>query len=178
MRAVRVTRLSDTVPDVSAHATLIAARYDGLEPAESALGALRRLVDVHDAAFVEKDAAGRVVLRQTKEHAVGESLVGGGTAGVLLGLVVGFPVAGAVLGLASGAGWGAFDRGLPNAPLRTLGESLERGDVLLVALAGSEDEARLRSALAPYGDRLLIATVSRDQLSAALAAAEGLGAEP
>jgi uncharacterized membrane protein len=49
--------------------------------------------------------------------------------------------------MAGGAGIAAFDTGIPNDELRTIGESLEPGGAALAALVESEDWARVDAEL-------------------------------
>ena len=120
--------------------------------AERALAALRDLAEeralvLKDAALVVKDDAGHVELRQSKELAAGESVVSGGSIGLLLGLAIGVPVAAALLGLAGGGGLAMFDRGISDDRMRRFGEELDR-HAALFALVADVDWAQLHERLA------------------------------
>jgi uncharacterized membrane protein len=136
-------------------AYLIAVGYESEEIAERALATLGDLaredaLELKDAALVVKDDAGRVELRQTR-LAAGESVVGGGSIGLLLGLAVGVPVAAALLGLAGGGGLAAFHRGISDKRMRKFGEELPPGHAAVFALVADVNWPLLHDRLAPYG---------------------------
>ena len=150
-------------------ATLVAVEYASEEAAEHALGIVRELGDrhslaVHDAAIVVRREDGRVELRQSRELAPGEAVVGGGAIGILLGLAVAIPVAGALVGVAAGVGFAALDKGISNDRMRHLGDTLVRGHALLFALVGKVDWELLAAQLAPTGGELLTSEVSEEVL--------------
>ena len=135
---------------------LIAVGYESEEIAERALATLGDLVredalELKDAAVVVKHDAERVELRQTRELAVGEKVISGGSIGLLLGLAVGVPVAAALLGLAGGGGLAAFDRGISDKKMRKFGKELQPGHAALFALVADVNWALLHERLAPYG---------------------------
>jgi uncharacterized membrane protein len=151
-------------------ATLVAVEYANEQAAERALGIIRDLSDedahaVHDAAVVVKRADGRVELRQSRELAAGEAAVGGGSIGILLGLAVAIPVAGALVGVAAGMGFAALDKGISNKRMRELGDTLAPGQAVLFALVGDVDWHLLASHLAPAGGELVTSEVSEDVLA-------------
>ena len=153
-----------------ARATLVAVEYANEQAAERALGIVRDLNDkdalaVHDAAVVVKRADGRVELRQSHELAAGEAAVGGGSIGILLGLAVAIPVAGALVGVAAGMGFAALDKGISNKRMRELGDALAPGQAVLFALVGDVDWDLLASHLAPAGGELVTSEVSEDVLA-------------
>ena len=123
---------------------------------DDALATVRALgaepdVSVRDAAVVVRTELGRIELQQTKQIAPGESIVGGGTAGLVAGLLLGLPVGGALVGLAGGALLGLRDTGIPNKRLRQLGETLQPGQAVLCVLVNTGAIARTRDALQHYG---------------------------
>ena len=101
---------------------------------------------IHDAAIVIKHDDGRVELQQSRELAGGEGLVSGGAIGLLLGLALAVPVAGAVVGFAGGLGFAAS------------------GHAVLFALVGEVDWAKLTDGLAPYGGELVATEIADDVL--------------
>jgi uncharacterized membrane protein len=154
----------------SAEANLIAVEYPHEEDAERALAVVCDLGDegelaVHDAALVVRHADGHVLLRQSRELAPGEAAVGGGSIGILLGLAVAIPVAGALVGVAAGAGFAALDQGISNKEMRKLGDALAPGHALLFALVGNVDWEVLAERLAPLGGELVTSEVSSDVLA-------------
>jgi len=153
-----------------ANASLIAVAYDTSDLAESALGAVRGLGDDHalvlrDAAIVIKHDDGRVELQQTHGLATGEGMVSGGSIGLLLGLALAVPVAGALVGLAGGAGLAALDRGIPDDHMRKLGATIARGHAVLFALVEKVDWDRLGDELAVHGGELVVSEVDDDVLA-------------
>ena len=153
-----------------ARATLVAVEYASEPDAERALGILRDLseedaLDLHDAAVVVKHADGRVELRQSRELAPGEGAVGGGSIGLLLGLAVAVPVAGALVGVAAGMGFAAHDRGISNKEMRHVGAALSPGEALLFALVGEVEWELLASRLEPVGGTLVRSEVSAEVLA-------------
>ena len=154
---------------MSRRAHLIAVAYESTELAEGALAAVRDLSDehaliIHDAAIVIKHHDGHVELQQSRELASGEGIVSGGAIGLLLGLALAVPVAGALVGFAGGAGFAALDRGISNEQMRELGATIARGNAVLFALLKDVDWPRLRGAIAPYGGDLVTSEVSDDVL--------------
>src|SRR5262249_55816272 len=105
--------------------TFVAVVLEHEHVPDDALATVRSLdaeqhVSVRDAAVVVRTELGRIELQQTKQIAPGESIVGGGTAGLVAGLLLGLPVGGALVGLAGGALFGLRDTGIPNKRLRQL----------------------------------------------------------
>jgi uncharacterized membrane protein len=135
-------------------AELVAAAYPSLAAAEEALAAAEQL-SLRDAAIVARGVDGRIQLRQTRQTGVGEGAIAGGTVGLLAGLLVGFPVAVALAGLAAGFGFAARDTGIPDERLRALGDSLEHDQTVLCVLVDSGDVPAVAAALAPFGGELL-----------------------
>jgi len=153
-----------------AGATLVAVEYASEQDAERGLAVVRDLGEehalvVHDAAIVARHPDGRVELRQTRELAAGEGAVGGGSIGILLGLAVAVPVAGALVGLAAGVGFAALDKGISNKEMRQVGDTLPRGEALLFALVGKVDWELLAERLAPVGGELVTSEVSDEVLA-------------
>jgi uncharacterized membrane protein len=138
--------------------TFVAVVLEHDHSPDEALATVRALrahkdVSVRDAAVVIRTAIGRIELQQTKQIAPGESIVGGGTAGLVAGLLLGLPIGGALVGLAGGALLGLRDTGIPNKRMRQLGEDLQPGQSLLCVLVNADTDAvaRTREALERYG---------------------------
>ena len=139
-----------TVP--SSVSTFLAVAFATADAAEDALRDLRRRdVPMRDAAVVIRTDAGRIELQQERELAAGEAFVGGGSVGLVAGLLLGLPVGGALLGLAGGLAYGLRDRGLPDSRMRRLGEDLEPGHALLCVLVDDEERCQAREALSRHG---------------------------
>jgi uncharacterized membrane protein len=132
--------------------SFIAVRFPSAGEAEAALSSLREHeVPARDAAVVVRTSAGRIELHQAHELAAGETLIGGGSAGLIAGLLLGLPIGGALLGLAGGLAYGLRDHGLPDDRMRELGRELEPGHAVLCVLADDEGAAAAREALLRYG---------------------------
>lgn len=157
---------------------LIAATYPGEATANGALAALVELADEHglelkDAAVVLKRDDGDVELRQTREPSAGDGMVGGGTIGLLLGLVIGVPVAGSLIGMLGGFGLTSIDGGVSDDQMRAFGTELQPGQAALFALVADTDWERLRERLEPYGGVLAASEIDEE-----VAARLGSGAAP
>ena len=126
---------------------------------------LERIVELKDAALVVKDDAERVELRQSR-LAAGETVVGGGSIGLLLGLAIGVPVAAALLGLAGGGGLAGFHRGISDKRMRKFGEELPPGHAALFALVAKVDWDVLHDRLAPYGGEIAASELDDDVVAA------------
>lgn len=98
-----------------------------------------------------RSGTGRLELQQTSQLAAGEGVVAGGTVGLVAGLLLGGPVAGALLGMLGGGAFGARDTGLDDDRLRELAASLEAGEALVGALVTPRQADEARAALARYG---------------------------
>jgi uncharacterized membrane protein len=143
---------------------LIAVAYETVDSAESARDELFTLAAgnpdaLEDAAVVVKLADGRVELRQSKDLAVGDGFVAGGAVGLLLGLALGGPVAGALVGMAGGGGFGFLDRGVSDDRMRRFGDELEPGHAAVFALVREPDLEELRRCLLRHGGELVVTDV-------------------
>jgi uncharacterized membrane protein len=134
--------------------TLIAAAYADAAAADDALERVRALPGVDDAAVVLRNDEGAVELRQGRQPAVGETVVAGGTIGLVVGFVLGGPIAGALAGMAGGGGWGARDTGIPDERMRRFGRELDRGRAAVFALVEDADE--VARSLEPYEGELAV----------------------
>jgi uncharacterized membrane protein len=161
---------------VMAAATLVAVEYASETDAERALDVVGDLgtagaLAIHDAAVVARHADGRIELRQSRELAAGEGAVGGGSIGILLGLAVAIPVAGALVGVAAGIGFAALDKGISNKEMHQVGTTLAPGEAALFALLAKVDWDLLAARLTPLGGKLVKSEVSAEVLAR-------LGVEP
>ena len=150
---------------------LIAVGYESEEIAERALATLGDLVredalELKDAAVVVKHDDERVELRQTRELAVGEKIISGGSIGLLLGLAVGVPIAAALIGLAGGGGLAAFDRGISDKRMRKFGEELQPGHAAVFALVAEVNWPLLHDRLSPYGGEVAASELDEEVVAA------------
>jgi uncharacterized membrane protein len=146
---------------VSARYSFVAMGHRSREEAEAALDQLERLasegaIEIRDACVAEKTEAGRIELYQHHQLSVGEAAVGGGVAGVVAGIVLGLPIALPAAGIAIGGLVGAFDRGIDDKRMRSLGAGLGPGQAALCALVGKTDWERVRAEMSPFVGELLV----------------------
>jgi uncharacterized membrane protein len=137
-----------------------ASAHPSFAEAERALAALedlarRDVVRLDDAAIVERTAAGKVEVHQRRGLSAGAGLVGGGVAGVLGGLLLGLPIAGAAVGMVAGGGLSLIDRGMDDSRLKQLGAGLQPGQAALCVLVRDADWPALREGMAPFTADLL-----------------------
>jgi uncharacterized membrane protein len=155
-----------------AGARLLVVSYADAATAERSFAALSDLADetvlvIEDAAVVVRNRDGDGVrIHQERSLAAGEGVVGGGTVGLLLGLALGIPIIGAIVGMTGGAGAASIDTGIPDDELRRIGETLARGEAALLALVAHADWARVRERLGPYGGEIVASEVAEDVLAA------------
>jgi len=133
--------------------TVIAAAYADAAAADAALERVRGAHGVEDAAVVVRKAGGGVELRQGRQPAVGETVVGGGTIGLVVGFVLGGPIGGAVAGMVVGGGWGSRDSGIDDDRMREFGRGLTPGRAAVFALVDDAEAPSLR--LEPYEELLV-----------------------
>jgi uncharacterized membrane protein len=134
--------------------TVIAAAYADAAAADDALERVRALDGVEDAAVVIRNERGEVELRQGRQPAIGETVVAGGTIGLVVGFLLGGPILGAVAGLAGGGAFGARDRGIPDERMRSFGRELDRGRAAVFALV--DDPGAAAERLEPYEGELVV----------------------
>lgn len=140
--------------DDASERCFLAVVFASAGAAEGAAGELRASEDdlsLHDLAVVVRTPHGEIELQQTGGVAAGDALVGVGTAGLVAGLLLGVPVAGALVGLVGGGVWGLRDTGIPDDRMRALGQDLEPGQALLCVLVDAGAAPRARAALSGYG---------------------------
>lgn len=123
---------------------VIIAAYQDEESANQALKELIQatkdgVVDIEDAALVEKDADGKIHIKDTANVSTGRGAAIGGVIGGVVGLLAG-PAGVVILGGAGAFIGGAIsggDEGIPDERLQQLGEELEPGTSAVVAVVES-----------------------------------------
>lgn len=160
--------------------------YGDLDTAErdfDALGDLAqsRLIDLHDAAVVEREQDGTVKMSdRTKRHGAAEGALLGGGFGLI---AIIFPPVGAAalaVGTVGGAAVGGLGqhlfRGLTEHQAEELGSFLGKGDVSLVAVTDEKSRATVLDAMGGALERSdLTAEVSKESLKAAVEEARKAG---
>src|SRR5258707_4381608 len=119
---------------------VIVAAFNDLNGASQALTSLKeakkeRLIEIEDAAVLTKDADGKVRIKETADMRAGKGATIGAIAGGVVGLLAG-PVGWAALGggVIGGLAAQLHDSGLPDDPLRQLGQRLTPDSSALVGL--------------------------------------------
>ena len=122
--------------------TLLAIRFDLPLKAQEALLAMLRtaeqnIIRLEDAAIVDKDAKGKIRLRQSKDLNPSQGAAAGGWYGAFIGILLG-PlgiIAGGVLGGAVGGLFAKLrDIGIDDKHMKEMGERINPGEDLLFLL--------------------------------------------
>lgn len=163
---------------------LIVVAYDKEGTAEEVLKTLERLqtermIDLEDAAYVTRNAEGKVRLHNVVPVA-GAGAVRGAFWGTLFGMLFFAPL----IGLAVGAGAGyligkASDFGIDDKFAKQLGDKLQPGTSALLVLVYSATADKVLPEVSKYGGEVLHTSLPNDaeeRLKAALAQGEGQAA--
>jgi uncharacterized membrane protein len=147
---------------------LVVLGFDGLHTADEVQNKLRSLqreylIDLEDSCVVERDAAGKVYIKQ----AVNLTALGaksGGASGAFWGTLVGLlflnPLAGMAIGAVTGAGAGAVAGSLANYGIsddfvRKLGDTIPPGSSALFILFKRITEDKVMREIEPFKPRVL-----------------------
>ena len=154
---------------------LVILGFDGLHTADEVLNKLRSLqkeylIDLEDACVVERDADGKVHIKQAVNlTAMGAAAGGmrGAMWGALVGLLFMNPLAGMAIGTITGAGAGALsgslaDYGIPDDFIKKLGETIPEGSSALFVLFRSVTEDKVLPEIQPYNPRVLKTSLSNE----------------
>jgi uncharacterized membrane protein len=154
---------------------LVVLGFDGIHTADEVLNKLRSLqkeylIDLEDACVVEREANGKVYIKQAVNlTAIGAAA--GGSRGALWGALVGLlfmnPLAGMAIGAITGAGAGALsgslsDYGIRDDFVRKLGETIPQGSSALFVLFKSVTEDKVLPEIEPYKPRILKTSLSNE----------------
>ncbi len=166
---------------------LVILGFNGVRTADEVLDRLRGmqqeyLIDLEDACVIERDAKGKVYLKQAVNMTrIGASVGGlnGAMLGVLLGVLFLNPITGLAVGTLTGAGLGALagsasKLGISDDFLRNLGATIPHGSSALAVVFRSVNEDKVLPELAGYQPRVLKTSFSDDaerQFAGALAPA-------
>lgn len=157
---------------------LIAIVYPTEERAREVMQSLRRLesahlLDLEDACYVTKDAAGRIELHQSV-NVTARGALGGAFWGSLIGLIFLNPLLGMLTGAAAGAVAGRFtDVGISDTFMKELGRQLSAGRSAIFALIRRATLDKVEPELAQYGGQLVHSSLSHDAEARLRAALEG-----
>lgn len=155
---------------------LVVLGFDGLSAADEVLNKLRslkaqHLLDLEDAVVVERDAEGKVHMKQ----AVNLTKLGatsGGLSGALWGTLVGLlflnPLAGMVIGASAGAGAGALsgslmDYGVNDEFVKQLSQTIPNNSSALFVLVREVTMDKVVSEIQAWKPRVLNTSLSGEQ---------------
>ena len=155
---------------------LVVLGFDGLSAADEVLNKLRslkaqHLLDLEDAVVVERDADGKVHMKQ----AVNLTRLGatsGGLSGALWGTLVGLlflnPLAGMVIGASAGAGAGALsgslmDYGVNDEFVKQLSATIPNNSSALFVLVRDVTMDKVTAELKAWNPRVLNTSLSTEQ---------------
>lgn len=127
----------------------LAVAFDGKDSATKALEKINKLkkegaIKYKDAVAVYKNKDGKVKIAQTKQK---RGFLGGGVAGLLVGLLLGGPIIGAAIGALAG---GAAFRGLNDKELKAIGDELSSDESALFIVASRADWGKVEDSLPEY----------------------------
>jgi uncharacterized membrane protein len=155
------------------HHVIVAAfkTETGADEALKSLKALQseKFVEIIEAAVLRRDKRDRVHVKEIHDVGGGKGAIAGGIFGAAIALMAG--PAGLVLSAATGALIGGLvgkhtDMGLPNAQLKTLGETLEPGTSMLVTIIDHKWLGDMKAALENSGAKVVMAEALRRDLTA------------
>ncbi|MGC4091126.1 MAG: DUF1269 domain-containing protein [Polyangiaceae bacterium] len=145
--------------------SLLVLAFDSSILSREAFLAFQRLqvngtLQIRDAVFIEKDAAGKVSVIETIDPQPVASAAGGGFWGALIGTLVAGPI-GTLVGGAATAGLGALaakliDLGIPDATVKELEEATPLGSSALALLLSHIDEDALERELMRFSGSKLV----------------------
>lgn len=143
--------------------------------------AKQQLLELADAAWVERTTDGKVKLHQSVNLTAmmaGSGAVTGALWGTLIGLLFLNPLAGAAVGAGVGAGTGAItgsltDIGVNDDLIREIGQTLEPGKAAVFFLARNATVDRVIDAIKPYNPKVLQTNLSVDSERELIEALQG-----
>ena len=168
---------------------LVVLGFDGVTAADEVLNKVRglkaeHLIDLEDAVVVERDAEGKVHIKQALNlTALGAT--SGGLSGAFWGTLVGLlflnPLAGMVIGASAGAGAGALsgslmDYGVNDEFVKKLSETIPNNSSALFVLVREVTMDKVVDAIQPWNPRVLNTSLSNEQEAKLVEALKAHGA--
>jgi uncharacterized membrane protein len=162
---------------------LVVIAYDDEFRASEVLTTLRRLerdylIDLEDAAYATKDAEGKIKLHQSA-NLTASGAVGGGTWGLLIGLLFFAPVVGAAVGAGAGALVGKLaDYGIDDNFAKQLAAEMKPRSSALFVLVRKATPDRVLPEIAKFGGTVMQTSLSAEaegRLQQAISAPVGSG---
>jgi uncharacterized membrane protein len=119
------------------------------------VAAKQNFAHVRDMALLTRDKKDNLRLAESDDKGFGHGAMIGGLAGAAAGLLAG-PIGWAALGGAAIGGVASKlrDTGLPDKGLRQLGEGLEQGSAILVAVVDPSELSKVQRILEQYGGQV------------------------
>jgi uncharacterized membrane protein len=132
--------------------------------------AKQQLLQRDDAAYAYKDEKGKVRIHQTM-NMTGAGAAGGALWGTLIGLLFLNPLAGLVVGAASGAVAGKLtDVGISDDLIKQVGKQLQEGKSAVFLLARSATVDRVIDALKPFNPTVIQTNLTKEREEELIAA--------
>lgn len=168
---------------------LVVLGFDGVTAADEVLNKVRglkaeHLIDLEDAVVVERDAEGKVHIKQALNlTALGAT--SGGLSGAFWGTLVGLlflnPLAGMAIGAATGVGAGALsgslmDYGVNDEFVKKLSETIPNNSSALFVLVREVTMDKVVDAIQPWHPRVLNTSLSNEQEAKLVEALKAHGA--
>lgn len=148
---------------------LIVAAFQDEKAAKAALSSLKqaqkeKLIKIENAAVLQKDAKGKLHIKETADMGGKKGAALGGVAGAAIGLIAGpaLLVPAAVGALVGGLSAKLRDSGFSDARLQTLGQNLKPGSSAIVAVVEHRWVAEVEKALAEAGTDAITAALGAD----------------
>lgn len=159
--------MADSVEEIEGP-ELITAVYPDEESGRAGFEALRERqkemeVLLADVAFVVRDAENNLHVREPDDMAAPEGALYGGTVGAVLGMIagpLGLVIGGALGALVGGMGAQASDADIEDDWLRELGQSLQPGTSMVVAVTPALYATEAVGTLAALGGKVMTRTVT------------------
>jgi uncharacterized membrane protein len=147
--------------DTTIAISYVATVFDNVSDAKKAYEDLKEarregLVDVLDAAYVEKTDRSRIKVHDHNDWQIGEGVVAGGVTGAVIGIIGGTILVPVVLGaLIGGVIVGTYEAGdtFNHRNLRKLGDSLPKGTSALVAVVEDAYVDQVQEEMAELGGK-------------------------
>lgn len=146
---------------------LIVLTFESAEEAEKVHEALKEgkkngILDIDDAAVIEKDADGKVHVKNQISHGTWTATGVGGLLGLLVGMIF-FPIGGLVLGLAGGALVGRLMHlGIDGKFVKDVEAELKPGTSALFILTSKENPTAELAILRNYKGKVLQTTLDSE----------------
>lgn len=165
---------------------LVVIVYPDEKRAAEVLATLKRMtseyvIDLEDAAYVTKDASGKIQLHQS-ENLAGAGAAWGGLWGLLIGLLFFVPIAGLAIGAAAGAFAGKHtDFGIDDKFVKQLSATMTPGSSAIFVLVRRSTPDKVVPEISKYGGTVLQTSLDKEteeKLQAALTQGAAAQAAP